>query len=378
MATNPCIIMFDEKTAEVNTELKCKNCAAPLRFAPGTKSLTCEHCGAVNNIVDENTEFEPIEEFDFESFNTIDDSQKYTIQVLKCNACGASTSYNPTIASANCAFCASPLVVSAGGHAESVLKPKSLIPFVIDKNKAIESFKKYAGGQFFAPNDFQKITKNNNVMQGMYMPYWSYDADVHTQYIGQRGIDYQTTETYTTTENGRSVVKTRQVTRTHWYYVSGVVDNNFDDVMVIASHSLPAEQANALDPWDGSGLVPYNDSFLAGFKAEMYNINLKDGFEAAKGKMQPIINDTICRDIGGDHQRITRSLSEYSNVKFKHSLLPVWITSIKYKDKVYYFLVNGQSGKVQGQQPYSAIKIALAVLLVLVIIYGIYVLTQQQ
>jgi hypothetical protein len=43
---------------------------------------------------------------------------------------------------------------------------------------------------------------------------------------------------------------------------------------------------------------------------------------------------------------------------------------------MYYFLVNGQTGKVQGQQPYSAIKIALAILLVLAIILGIYFATQ--
>ncbi len=369
--------MLDEKTADINSEFKCKNCAAPLKFAPGTKSLTCEHCGTVNDIVDENTEFAPIEEFDFDSFNHVDDSQTYTVQVLKCNACGASTSYDANTASHNCAFCASPLVVAGGASSQNVIKPKSLIPFVVDKQKAIEAFKKYAGNQFFAPNDFQKITKNTNNIQGMYMPYWSYDADVYTQYLGQRGTDYRTTETYTTTENGRSVVKTRQVTRTHWRYVSGAVDNSFDDTLVIASHSLPKDIANALDPWDSAGLVPYNDSYLAGFVSEMYNINLKDGFEFAKAKMQPVIEQTIRYDIGGDHQRITRTLSQYSNVKFKHSLLPVWITACKYNNKVYYFLVNGQTGKVQGQQPYSWIKITLAVLLVLAIIYGIYYVSQQ-
>ena len=367
---------FDEKTADVNNTLKCKNCAASLTFAPGTKSLVCQYCGTTNEITHAEEEFKEIEELDYFDYEHVNDAEKYTVQVLKCNSCGASTTYDGKTAASSCPFCTAPLVVAGGGQAASIIKPKSLIAFVIDQNKAIESFKKYAKNQWFAPDAFLKLTKSHDKVKGMYIPYWSFDADVHTQYIGQRGIDYVTTETYTTTENGKTVTRTRNVTRTNWWPVSGEVDNNFDDLMVTASSTLPVDVANNLDPWDSKGLVPYNDSYIAGFVAEMYNIELKAGFESGKNKMWPVIENTICRDIGGDHQRITRHQSNYSNVKFKHALLPIWISVVPYKEKKYYFLVNGQTGKVQGQQPYSAIKIILAVLLALLIIFGIYWATQ--
>lgn len=366
---------FDDVTGEVNNTLKCKNCAAALTFAPGTKSLVCQYCGTTNEIEQPAGEFKEIEELDFFDYEHINDAEKYTVQVLKCNSCGASTSYDGNTAANSCPFCTAPLVVT-GGQSANIIKPKSLIPFAITQQAAVEKFKSYAKNQWFAPDAFLKLTKNHDKVKGMYIPYWSFDADVYTQYIGQRGIDYVTTETYTATENGKSVVRTRQVTRTNWWPVSGAVDNTFDDVMVTASSTLPASVANDLDPWDSKGLVPYNDSYIAGFAAEMYNIELKAGFEVSKTKMWPTIERTICNDIGGDHQRITRSQSNYSNVKFKHSLLPIWISVVPYKEKMYYFLVNGQTGKVQGQQPYSAIKIALAILLVLAIILGIYFATQ--
>ena len=161
---------------------------------------------------------------------------------------------------------------------------------------------------------------------------------------------------------------TRTITRTRWHSVSGHVDNTFKDLLVVASKSLPKKYVEKLEPWELDNLVPYNDSFLSGFKTESYQVDLREGFDDAKIKMNEAISSSVCNDIGGDQQRIQSLNTVYNKITFKHILLPIWISAYMYKDKVYRFLINGRTGEVQGERPYSWIKIGLAALVVVAVI----------
>jgi hypothetical protein len=152
------------------------------------------------------------------------------------------------------------------------------------------------------------------------------------------------------------------VRKTRWWPASGTVRDTFDDLLVLASRSLPQKQAQALEPWDLESLTAYRDEYLSGFVAESYQLGLPEGFEVAKQIMAPTINQTICQDIGGDHQRISSVDTRYFDVTFKHTLLPIWISAYLYAGKTYRFLVNARTGEVQGERPYSFWKILLAVL----------------
>jgi hypothetical protein len=183
-----------------------------------------------------------------------------------------------------------------------------------------------------------------------------------------RGDHYYVTESYTDS-NGRS--QTRSVQKTRWSAASGHVSNSFDDVLVCASHSLPEKLVNELEPWDLPELVKYNDNFLAGFITESYQTGLKDGFGKAKVRMEDRIRSSVRSDIGGDTQQITTLSTEYNDITFKHILLPLWISAYRYNNKVYRFTINARTGEVQGERPYSAIKIALLVIAIIGIIVGI-------
>jgi hypothetical protein len=139
-------------------------------------------------------------------------------------------------------------------------------------------------------------------------------------------------------------------------------------VLVLASNSLPSKHAAALEPWDLKELVPYRDEYLSGFAAESYQVTLEDGFVQAKGIMDGVIRASIRRDIGGDEQRIHWVQTQYNDVTFKHVLLPVWISAYRYHERVFRFLVNARTGEVQGERPYSTIKIVLTVLLALAVV----------
>ncbi len=139
----------------------------------------------------------------------------------------------------------------------------------------------------------------------------------------------------------------------------------FDDVLVLASRSLPKRYTDALQPWDLSTLEPYRPEYLAGFRAEGYTVELPDGYDEARTHMDRVILRDVKFDIGGDRQRVHSVNTAVSDVTFKHVLLPVWLAAYKYRGKTYRFVVNGQSGKVQGGErpPWSAWKIAIAVIL---------------
>lgn len=350
----------------------CENCGADLEFQPGANAQKCAYCGHENPI---DVELAPIEEIDYESFlrHAMGREEIQESITIKCETCGAESTKQPNVTSGACPFCGSNIVATEGSR--KLLKPKALLPFHVTPAQARDLFKKWIHSLWFAPNALKRMARQDAPINGMYTPYWTYDTFVTTQYRGQRGDDYWTTERYTTTVNGRRVTRTRQVRRTRWRSVSGVVQNSFDDVLVVASHSLPRKYAEKLEPWDLQNLLPYKDEYLSGFRAESYQVDLPEGFDRAKQLMEPAIHATIRRDIGGDHQRISSTQSRYDNITFKHILLPVWISAYRYRGDVYRFLVNARTGEVQGERPWSWIKIALAIIVATPIVAGlIYVL----
>ena len=356
---------FNEKTAEVGNFIKCKECGGNLKYLIGTPYLNCEYCGTKNEIESEKETV--IIENDFESFLIEKEHQedKKEISTVKCTNCAASTTLPANVTSTNCPYCDTPLVIK-NASTSSIIKPSYLLPFKIDRKKASSEFVTWAKGLWFAPNKLKQYAEHSaEKLNGIYMPYWTYDSNTVTDYSGMRGVYYYVTETYTD-KDGKT--QSRQVRHTNWFPASGTVHNEFDDVLVVSSKSLSENLANDLEPWDLPDLVNYDDKFLSGFITESYQVDLKTGFEKAKEKMQSVIKSAVTSDIGGDVQQITSMNSNYNDITFKHILLPVWLSSYKYKDKVYRFLINARTGEVQGERPYSVIKITLLVISILVVV----------
>jgi|JI6StandDraft_1071083.scaffolds.fasta_scaffold64432_3 DNA-directed RNA polymerase subunit M/transcription elongation factor TFIIS len=340
---------FTENNHNISHDLNCKDCGALLHFAPGTQKLACKYCGAQNEIIQNNKSSLKIEEIDFNKFiaNQIVTEEKQTIATVNCKNCGATTTLKRNITSDNCVFCASPLVI-VNGSTSTIIKPKYILPFKVERNVANQSFDEWLKSLWFAPNDLVKRSAISEKINGVYMPYWTYDAKSYCTYEGERGDDYETRDS-----------KGNRETKTRWTDVSGSVSNIFDDVCVLASHSLPQENTRRLEPWDNKNLVAFNEAYLSGFQTECYQLDVKEGLPLAKQIMEEEIRETICEDIGGDKQRISEMNPVYRDITFKHTLFPIWISAYKYNEKSYRFIANGRTGKIEGQRPISYIKVAL-------------------
>ena len=341
----------------------CTTCGSDLRYDPGQGRMVCDHCGNVEEIEGQEGPWAAIRELDFEAAlrARLPEAEIEETRVSTCPNCGAQVEFDPAVHAAECPYCATPVVADTGTHRH--IKPRGLLPFAVPEEEARRAMTDWLGRLWFAPSGLQDYARKGRRMTGIYVPYWTFDAQTETDYRGQRGTVYY--ETRTVMRDGkRQQVRVQKV---RWRRVSGHVSRFFDDVLVLASKALPKRYTDALEPWDLSALEPYTPEYLAGFRAEGYQVELAEGFAEARAYMDRVILRDIKFDIGGDRQRVDRADTTVSDVTFKHILLPVWLAAYRYRGKSYRFVVNGRTGRVQGERPWSGWKIAVAVVLGLIV-----------
>ncbi len=336
----------------------CDNCGADMRFAPGQGMLVCDHCGNTRPLEGDDVVHAPIRELDFNAALAADlpAQEIEEKRVSSCPNCGAEIEFDPAIHAIECPFCATPVVIGTG--TQRYIKPRGLLPFGLTEPQARTAMTEWLGSLWFAPNGLQDYARKGRKLDGIYVPYWTYDADTKSTYRGERGVVYY--ESQTVRRNGRT--ETVRVQKVRWYPASGRVARWFDDVLVLASRSLPKHFTDGLQPWDLTALEPYRPEYLAGFRSEGYTVTLEEGWAEARAEIDRTIERDVKFDIGGDRQRIAEIRTTVADVTFKHVLLPIWMAAYKYRGRSFRFVVNGRTGRVQGERPWSAWKIAFAVL----------------
>lgn len=348
---------MERKIPEIKEKhYSCDSCGGILKYDPESTSLKCPFCGNENIITKGKEKIE--EEGYLEYLKKAEKKEVFEEKrSIECDSCGSAFGIEPEIISTDCPFCATPIVFSGGSI--KAIRPKAIQPFRISDEEAKNFFKKWVKSRWFAPSRLKELAFIDEKISGIYLPYWTFDANTVSYYTGERGENYTTWESYNIFENGKNVTKKREVTRTDWTPESGVIFHPFDEVLVPASKSLPEKFTYGLEPWDIKSLVPYKDEYLSGFTAESYQLEVKGGFILAKKKMSPVIWDIIRKDIGGDKQKIYEVKTSYDKIKFKHILLPLWISSYRFGNKVYRFVINGVTGEIRGERPWSWRKIVL-------------------
>ena len=341
----------------------CPACGADLRFQPGEGRLFCDHCGHTEPLTHARPTGGAISETAFR--RGIEDQLPATEtedrHLSHCPNCGADVQFDPAVHATECPFCATPVVADPGLTRR--IRPKGVAPFLIPEDQARKAMGDWLGSLWFAPSGLVAYARKGRRLDGVYLPYWTFDADTRSAYTGQRGTIYYTTEQVMVRDGqGRTRSETRQVQHIRWTPVAGRVKRFFDDVLVLASRALPAAHTEAIAPWDLSRLEPYQPEYLAGFRAESYGVSLDEGMDQARALMDRMIERDVRFDIGGDRQQVATIDTDISDVTFKHILLPVWSAAYRFRGQSYRFVVNAQTGKVSGERPWSAVKIIAAAL----------------
>ncbi len=360
------------------TRWPCEACGADLRFDPGQTSLKCGYCGHVQDIPAAAASAKATALGELPLARGLSDdlapAAMAETRTTPCPNCGAVVEFPGAATAARCPFCDTPVVIGTG--IERRIKPQAVLPFQLSEDEARSAMTRWLGALWFAPGTLVDYARKGRAMTGIYVPFWTFDAPTRSRYAGQRGDEYYTTRTTTVMVNGKS--ERREVRERHirWTRKTGWVSRSFDDVLVLAAQGLPKRYTDNLAPWDLAKLDAYRPDYLAGFAAEGYTVGLRDGHGEARQVMAGLIREEVRRDIGGDEQRIDRVDTDWGAETFKHILLPVWMAAYKYEGKTYRFVVNGQTGKVQGERPWSKWKIAFAVVVAVAVIAAVVVVSQ--
>lgn len=366
----------------------CSQCGAKLNYDAGAQAMKCPYCGHQQAIQTRPelvqhpagyVQQAQIREIPIEQGMAMA-MKGLGVQVttISCKDCGATVNIGEGERTTACAFCGSHQVLQAHTN-DQAIRPESLVPFKVNKQSANDLFGKWLASLWFRPNDLTKIAKVQE-MGGVYVPFWTFDSMVHSNWTAERGWYYYETETYTAYENGQSVTRTRQVQRTRWESAWGNRRDFFDDTLVCAGKGLPTDLVDKFSTFNTKELIPYAPHYLAGWRAEAYAIDLMPAWGIGQQKMSRVQEGRCAGDIGGDTHRGLNVSNAFTQVTFKHVLLPVWIAAYRYNDKVYRFLVNGQTGEVVGKAPYSFWKIfflVLGIVTVIGIVIGIYEYTHE-
>lgn len=359
---------------------RCPGCSADMEFDPESGGMKCRFCGHTEALQQAQTvEVKAHALEDALKQTDVSHAKPLSEQALEvhCDSCGSAVVFEPPEVAGACTFCGAAIVAEPKA-ADPLIAPDAVLPAKIPKNTAQAEVRQWLASRWFAPKALKRMAQEEGI-GGVYLPFWTYAADTESDYTGQRGEHYWETEYYTETDSeGKTVERSRQVQRTRWYPASGHVARRFDNVLIPATRAVKESRLDGLAPWDLEALRPYEPAYLAGFRAQRYQVELPEGYEKAKEVMAEAIEQDVRQDIGGDEQSVDRIETSHANVMFRHLLLPVWIGAYRFQGKVYQVAVNARTGEVQGERPYSPWKIALLVACALLLVCLIVLLAQRR
>ena len=350
-----------------HSKFACPACGAEAQWNPAKKALVCPFCGTVAPMSAPPGDAQISEHDLVAALQNIPDSDRgwQTEKTsVKCQSCQAITVFDPTRVAQRCDFCGSSALIPFE-EIKAPIRPESLLEFKIPESAVRDRVRAWYGKVWFAPNAL-KSRALTDLVHGIYLPYWTFDAQVHADWTAESGYHYYETEYYTDSEGKE---QSREVQRTRWEPSSGALDHFFDDELVPASKGVPAESLRKIEPFPTTtDLKPYDPGFLSGWVVEQYQIDLVAAAQKARDMMEHEVEQLCGQQVPGDTYRDLQVSSNYAGQTFKHILVPVWVLAYTYGAQSYQVVLNGYTGAIAGKHPLSWVKITLTVLAVLVLI----------
>lgn len=357
--------------AVAREKFACPACGAEAHWNPTKLALVCPYCGTTSPMEGPPSDAVEIKEHDLVSaLRSLPEDKrgwKAAKVSVRCQSCEAISVFDPEKVAQRCEFCGSAQIVPYD-QIKPPISPESLLPFKVDQSVVRDSIRSWYGSRWFAPNRLKKAALTDT-LHGVYLPYWTFDALVDADWTAESGYYYYTTETYRDS-NGRT--QTRRVRHTRWESSAGHLEHFFDDELVCASKGVHSDLLNKVEPFPTQQLTPYSPSFLAGWTVEQYQLDLIGAATHSRDRMEGKIRSMCASQVPGDTHRNLRVSARFHNQTFKHVLLPVWFVSYNYGAKAYQVVVNGITGQIAGEHPYSFWKIFFAVVFGILAALAVY------
>ncbi len=350
----------------------CPACGAQATWNPDKQALICAYCGTESPYEVDPTSGE-IREIDLvTALRDLPEKLRgwqAAKRTVRCRSCHAISVFDPDRVGQNCDFCGAPELVDYD-EIKAPIRPQSLLPFKIDEPAARESVRRWFGSKWLAPGAFKKRAMVDRI-HGVYLPYWTFDAEVFCRWTADSGTYYYTNETVRDAQGRKQV---RRVRHTRWQRADGELDHFFDDEPIPGTQGIEHGLLRQIEPFPTNDLVPYDTAYLSGFVVEHYQVVLFDAAKHARKSMESKLHRLCAAQVPGDTHRNLRISPTYSSETFKHMLVPVWLLTYNYGAKGFQLVLNGYTGEIAGAYPKSIWKILGLVLLALLFILTIIML----
>lgn len=330
---------------------KCASCGSHKVFSPKDQALLCPQCGSVSEFEISNKVYKkPLSQAEEHTavFHSETDND---IDILTCSSCGAALNMLKGEIAGKCPFCGTGNIILK----ENIqgLKPDECVPFTIEPQQAEQSFKKWIKKRWFAPSELKKTARAEQ-LKGIYSPCYAFDTKSRSTYKGVLGKTYVT---YVGSGKNR-----RAVTKIKYFPISGNLDKNFYDVMAECSPHFDQKVLDRIRPFALEKRAVYDKAFLSGFSADSNDISLSQGWQNAKIVLDNDIRRAILSKYNHDVVQSLTVSTVYDDLKYSYMLLPIYLSGYKYKQKIYSFFVNGNTGRTFGKFPLSPLKVFFALL----------------
>jgi len=339
---------------------KCPHCGGEMEFLPESGIIKCEYCGS---------EFTP-EESSQAFQKTRKKAEEHTMaegKVYTCSQCGANIYTTEETGVTFCSYCGSQAFLESRIMGDDNIAPDMIIPFRISKDQCRQIYQEKIKSAWFLPSKMKKDTEIDK-FRGIYMPCWVYsgESEVDGEYTGS-----------TVTRRGRN-----DIIRTYKVQASG--HGVYDGYVRDATSSFPDGIMNEIAPFGMRDAVPYNDTYMTGFYADIGNVPAEAYHDDIYSAMDHNIKEDLktnrtIRNKNVSSSQINTNTDIRSRItKARKGFLPVWFLSNKNErtGMMSYAVINGLTGKIHSDLPIDIKKYLLLSLAIAVPVFLILLLLQ--
>ena len=342
------------------TSYKCPNCGAGIKFDPELQKGKCDFCLSeftrdeiekLNNSKNDHIKAENLEQDYNEEWDNIGERTRMYL----CPRCGAEIVADINTTATFCCYCHGPVVLSDKFNGE--FKPSKVIPFKIDKDKAIENFIEWSKKKWFLPKEFSSH-KQLEKITGIYIPFWLVDSNVTGQ-MSARGKKIKTW-----------VSGDYKYTKTDIYNIYREASLTFNNVPGNASSKMDNNVMESIEPYDSKGFKEFSTAYLPGFFSEKYDKTKEEVLPLIENKIKIGTNDILRNSINGySIVDVVGTHENFNKTSCNYALMPIWMMTYSLGGKNYIFAMNGQTGKVFGALPVSKGKMFILFLVIFIIVF---------
>lgn len=323
---------------------KCPRCRAGLGFDPTSGKFVCHYCDGIfsKEEMEILIQKEDAKQEDLQSPGAENTKMLANMQLFSCPSCGAEIMTDAYTTAGRCVYCGNNAVI--GSRLQGAYAPDYMIPFELSKEEAIQTYKKELKAFPYAPNIFRKNATLEKIT-GVYIPAWLYSGMAQVDMLGEGKINYSTSG-YKCTEHV-----------TEYYEVMRQGDLNFEKVPIDASQKMDDHLMQAIEPYPYHEIRPFDMSFLSGFLADRFDEDANRRMDLAKKRIYYAV-DSITRADCKEYSSLSYKKFdvEIKNMEYSYAYLPVWLLNVRFNNKLYYYAINGKTGKFAGSFPISKAK----------------------